>query len=76
MNFSEALESMKAGAKVYRDNWNANGIVVFLYYPQSEDLVNPFLVVDTQSSGSKTKTRVPWLPSQTDILAEDWNIKE
>ena len=77
MNFSEALEWLKAGEQVYREAWNAEGIVVQLQQPDPHSkMINPYLYVDTTESTSKTKTRVPWLPSQTDILAEDWSMVE
>jgi len=78
MNFGEALEALKQGKKVARQGWNGKGMWLVL--------VNSYnYKVDAVRSGSHTilpwigmKTAgdefVPWLASQTDVLASDWGI--
>lgn len=85
MNFGQALEALKDGKKVSRDGWNGKGMFVFLV-PGSEFKVNrpPLLGIYTEGTDIKyhahidMKTAddqiVPWLASQTDVLAEDWGV--
>lgn len=77
--FSEALIYLKEGRKVARKGWNGNGIHIELQRPdENSKMTSPYIFIDT--TGLKTdnpnapKTRVPWLASQTDLLAEDWFI--
>lgn len=85
MNFGQALEALKRGDKVGRAGWNGKGMFLFLV-PGSTFVVNrpPLLGiypegtsidycphVDMKTADGKV---VPWLCSQTDMLAEDWGI--
>ena len=85
MNFGKAIEAMEAGKKVSRDGWNGKGMFLFLV-PGSTFTVNrpPLLGiypegtvvdycphVDMKTADGKI---VPWLCSQTDLLAKDWGI--
>jgi len=85
MNFSEALERIKAGMQVAREGWNGKGMFVFLVpgstfnvnrppllgiYPEGTTVVyRPHIDMKT-ADGSV----VPWVASQTDIFADDWQI--
>jgi len=85
MNFGQALEVLKTGGKVSRDGWNGKGMFLFLV-PGSRFTVNraPLLGIypegtvidycphiDMKTADGKI---VPWLASQTDVLAEDWDV--
>jgi hypothetical protein len=87
MNFGLAVEALKKGLKVARRGWNGKGM--FLYYvpenkyPASNNTLNTMagifpddLVPYQAYIAMKTvqDTVVPWLASQTDILADDWVI--
>lgn len=83
ITFSEALEALKRGKKVARSGWNGKGIFVFLV-PGSTFKVNRAPLLGIYPEGTEItyhahidmKTAdnqiVPWLASQTDILANDW----
>lgn len=87
MSFSEALIEIKKRKKVQRAGWNGKGMWVKLFvagYVSDEALdrslgVGPgeaptalsYLAMKTADNGL-----VPWLASQTDILAEDWQVVE
>lgn len=88
MNFGEALEMLKLGSKMTRENWNGRGMFIFLV-PGSEitvDDLRPLGRAVPEMVGLKVAYRahldmktvddeiVPWVASQTDILAEDWLI--
>ena len=78
-SFSEALNALKAGANVARKGWNGKGIFIELQRPdKNSKMTSPYIFIDT--TGLQTdnvnapKSRVPWLASQTDLLANDWVI--
>lgn len=79
MNFGSALEALKRGDKVARAGWNGKGIFLELQTPdESSKMTQPYIYIDTlglQTNNPKApKGRVPWLASQTDMLAEDWEV--
>ena len=81
MNFGEAINALKKGLRVARKGWNGRGIFIELQMPDEySKMTHPYIFIDT--TGLQTdnkyapKDRVPWLASQTDMLAEDWTIME
>ncbi len=85
MNFSDALNDLKAGKRLQRSGWNGKGMFVFLV-PGSTFKVNREPLLSIMGEGAEVtycphidmKTAdgkvVPWLASQTDIMADDWAI--
>lgn len=85
MDFGTALAALKSGHKVARDGWNGKGMFLFLV-PGSRFEVNrpPLLgiypegtVIDYHAHIDMKTAQgyvVPWLASQTDLLAEDWVV--
>jgi len=69
MDFSEALQLVKCGSSIQRAGWNGKGMFVYLYKPEGDGTYLPFLMMKTADDKF-----VPWLASQTDILAEDWSV--
>jgi hypothetical protein len=81
MNFGQALEELKIGARVARRNWNGKGIFIELKVPDEHSkMTSPYIFIDTTGLETENpdapKSRVPWLASQTDMLAEDWVLVE
>ena len=79
MNFGKALESLKAGKRVVRKGWNGKGIFIELQRPDEHSkMTHPYIYIDTlglqTNNPDAPKDRVPWLASQTDMLAEDWEV--
>lgn len=79
MNFGQALIELKNGNKVKRKGWNGDGIFLSLQVPDENSfMTQPYIYIDTQGLITKNenapKGRVPWLASQTDMLAEDWEV--
>ena len=81
MDFGEALAQLKAGAKVARSGWNGKGMYIELQRPDLGSKMNlPYIYLvtphgaPTSLDGSRQLplALVPWLASQTDLLAEDW----
>lgn len=70
MNFSKALEAVKNGQKISRAGWNGKGLTVQIQRPDSNSKMSlPYLYIEYPNG-----QRCPWLASQTDLLAEDWNV--
>lgn len=70
MDFSEALKQVKAGSKISRDGWNGPGQFIQLQTPDENSKMGlPYLYITTVDG-----KRVPWLASQTDLLADDWYV--
>lgn len=85
MNFGQALEALKLGKRVSRKGWNGSGMFLFLV-PGSVFKVNRAPLLGIYPMGAEIRYHahvdmktaqgdvVPWLCSQTDMLAEDWSI--
>lgn len=82
MNFGQALEQAKLGSKIARDGWNGRGLWVELQVPDEHSKMTlpyfylnyPSVPASDTAPANHIDAKVPWLPSQTDILAEDWVI--
>lgn len=77
MSFGHAIEAMKAGQKVARHGWNGKGLWLELQMPDAHSKMTLPYIYLNYPDGSIPYTngaRVPWLASQTDVLAEDWMI--
>jgi hypothetical protein len=82
LNFGQAIEALKQGKKAARQGWNGKGLNIELQLPDNNSKMTlPYLFINYPSTpASETapinhiNAKVPWLASQTDILAEDWVI--
>ena len=86
MNFGLAIEAAKIGKKIARAGWNGKGM--FLYhvpaaaYPPYTDVAKEAFGGSDVPYGAYIAIKtvqgnvVPWLASQTDMLADDWMIVE
>jgi len=87
MSFSKALDHLKGGKRVARNGWNGKGMFVFLM-PGSTFTVNRPPLLGIYPEGTQIDYHahidmrtadgqiVPWLASQTDLLADDWCVVE
>lgn len=85
MSFGQAIEFMKLGKAVARSGWNGKGMFLYLV-PANEYPAQTGVAKEYWGENSKVpygayiamKTAqdnvVPWLASQTDVLAEDWMV--
>lgn len=80
-----AIKQMRNGEKVARAGWNGKGMFLFLVpgstfavnrapllgiYPEGTEIVyQPHVDMKTTQG-----TVVPWLASQSDLLAADWEV--
>jgi hypothetical protein len=85
MNFGQAIEALKEGKKVGRSGWNGKGMYLYyvpaLNYAAQTDVARkefgdtvPYQAYIAMKTVQNTV--VPWLASQTDILADDWVVLE
>jgi hypothetical protein len=65
--FDRAVVELKAGIRVTRAGWTAKGLYVGVN-PASDRLDQRYLYLRTGGQN------VVWTPSQTDVLAEDWEV--
>ena len=74
LSFSTALHLLKEGGKVARTGWNGNGLWLQLQRPDAgSKMTLPYLFLSYPDDAKNTPgARVPWLASQTDVLADDW----
>ena len=85
--FDRAINCLKNGLKVARTGWNGKGMFVFLvqgsefkvnrpplneFYPEGTEITyRPH--IDMKTADGEI---VPWVASQSDLVAEDWEIVE
>jgi hypothetical protein len=70
MTFGEAISALKEGKRVSRTGWNGKGMWLELQVPDAHSKMTlPYVYMKTAQDDL-----VPWLASQTDVLAEDWGI--
>jgi hypothetical protein len=77
MDFGKALHELKCGRQVAREGWNGKGIFIEIQRPdENSKMTSPYIFIDTTGlqtdNKAAPKSRVPWLASQTDMLADDW----
>ena len=72
MKIGEAIEEMRDGNRVMRSGWNGKGMYIKLQVPDDNSKMSlPYIYMFTAQGDL-----VPWLASQTDILADDWQLVE
>lgn len=90
LTFGEAIEALKHGQRVSRPGWNGKGMYLWLMpgaMVKAEWCREPHLKAMAEANGGEIeclgsirmmtadkKVLTGWLASQTDILAEDWQI--
>jgi hypothetical protein len=85
MDFGEALHDLKQGERVSRSGWNGKDMFIYLV-PGSTFTVNrpPLLGIYPEGTSinylphidmrTADGSCVPWLASQADLMAEDWEL--
>lgn len=72
MDFGEALKVLKKGKRVTRPGWNGKDMWLALQRPDATSKMTlPYIFMFTAD-----QQLVPWLASQTDVLAADWVVLE
>lgn len=79
MDFGRALAALRAGARVSRPGWNGKGFWIVLQVPDANSKMTlPYIYIEYPPNPAHhvypNGCRVPWLASQADMLAMDWEI--
>ena len=82
LNFGEAIAALKSGKLVARESWNGKGMWLILIVGEAVAQAiadrygdgNAIPVLEAIYMKTATGELVPWLASQTDVLAEDWYV--
>lgn len=85
MDFGQALSNLKAGKRVAREGWNGKDMFIYLV-PGSKFVVNRAPLLGIFPEGTEVNygehidirkadgTFGTWSPSNSDTLAEDWQV--
>lgn len=68
MHFGKALEAMQEGQKVSRAGWNGKGLSAFITDLLIAEHKTRMFVLESDRGFSQ------WVPSASDLLAEDWEV--
>jgi hypothetical protein len=77
MDFGKALENLKNGHRVCREGWNGKGMWLLLQRPdENSKMTHPYIYIEypVGHAAYPNGSRVPWLASQTDMMADDWCV--
>lgn len=67
-DFGDALLSMQEGKAVARKNWNGKNMWIKVQHPTDlSKMTRPYIYMRTVNG-----ELVPWVASQSDLLANDW----
>jgi len=78
LNFGEALIFLKQGKLLFRSGWNGKNLFVYLYRPPVQTMTskqmseNNYIMPHFRIWARDQKTVNAWVPSVSDILADDW----
>lgn len=71
LTFGQALEHIKNGVKMQRIGWNGKNMYI-AYVPATGVMYEEHEMLPWIGMKTADNKFVPWLASQTDILANDW----
>lgn len=79
MDFGWALRKLRCGFSVRRRGWNGKGKFIKLQTPDEHSkMTDSYIYMDASNfetdDPAAPRYRVPWMPGQTDMLADDWEI--
>lgn len=69
MTFGDALVQLLAGVSVQRTGWNGNHSLTLQVPDSNSKMTQPYIYMTTEQGAV-----VPWVASQTDLLATDWAV--
>lgn len=70
MDFGDALDGIKNQQRVSRSGWNGIGMWIALQVPDKNSKMSRAYIYKKTVDGQL----VPWVASQSDLLAEDWFV--
>lgn len=80
IDFSEVIQLLSLGKSFSRAGWNGKGLFITLQVPDEHSkMTAPYVYLSTPTIGHDTDgnnipawNRIPWICSQSDLLAKDW----
>jgi len=70
MDFAFAIHALRLGHDVARKGWNGKGQYLSLQVPDTySKMTLPYIYISTVQGDL-----VPWVASQADLLADDWEL--
>jgi hypothetical protein len=67
-----AIDQLRAGDRVRRAGWNGKGMYLTLQVPDAHSKMTlPYVYISTNQGDL-----IPWVCSQADLLADDWELVE
>lgn len=70
MDFGQALNALRNGDRVTREGWNGKGMWLALQVPDEHSKMRRPYIFMRPVDGDL----VPWVASQSDLLASDWRL--
>lgn len=77
LTFGHVLDGLKYGERFTREGWNGKGMWLELQRPDEHSKMTlPYIYLNYPegSAAYPQGARVPWIASQTDLLAQDWAL--
>jgi hypothetical protein len=69
-DFADAIRHIRAGRAVTRLGWNGKGMWLRIQIPDVNSMMSrPYIYMCTVDN-----VLVPWVASQSDLLADDWTL--
>lgn len=76
MDFSEALKALREGYRVTNRNWNGKEMYLAIQptYNGGESSAQYIYIQLPKDHPTYPGARVPWTPSQLDLMSDGWKI--
>jgi hypothetical protein len=72
LSIGDAVKELRNGRRICRSGWNGKNMYLELQVPDTHSKMTlPYVYMKTADN-----QLVPWLCSQTDLLATDWMVVE
>jgi len=69
-DFAWAMRKLRNAEHLTRSGWNGKNMWIYIQMPDDHSkMTEPYIYMKTADSKI-----VPWVASQTDLLASDWNL--
>lgn len=80
LSFGYCIHVMKSypGVSAFRSGWNGKNLRIKMQLPDANSantLPYLYIIYPKGSDAHPDGARVPWVPSPTDILADDWSLE-
>lgn len=70
MDFGQVLNMIKGRYKLARKGWNGKGMFIEGQFPDVHSkMTKPYIFIKTANND-----KLPWIPSQEDLFAIDWEV--